>query len=203
MNKIIKSALMVCAYASALLVDAADEMKEVHPVARARKELEKKMMAKREAMRFGKFEIVGNVVSEQGEALDGVSLSLTICTEKEIKKEERVVNKTFEINYGKVNAVRIVLTKLGFYEEARSFTTRLMKEDTVIVELVEIGQPVALQEFQGFISFCPTGMSMVASFVPNEKIISSLSSKDILAESGAFPHILPWRYLPRGVCPQL
>lgn len=178
----------------------ADVVPNIHPVERAQQKLMMRAM-KKQLVHDVKVNV--NLVSEKDEQLSGVLLELVVLDEKGSTTEKKVVDKTFVLNYKNVIRVDVAITKPGYYDEKKVFAANLMKEDTVVVELVEIGQHVALQEFQGFISFCPTGMSMVASFVPNEKIISSLSSKDILAESGAFPHILPWRYLPRGVCPQL
>jgi len=189
MKKAAKQILIICLYISVLKVSADDAMVKMHPVASAQQKLEEKMMAKRREMRFGNFEIGGSVVSEQGEALEGVSLSLAICMEKGIKKEERVVDKTFKLNYEKVSAVHMILTKPGFYVEERSFTTRLMKENSFVVELVEIGQPVALQEYDGFISFCPTGMSVVVDFTSSEEMLKSLLTLDLVSKKDNLPKL--------------
>lgn len=157
MNKVI-FLVMLCAL---MWFGQSRSLGDIHPVEKAQNKLMDKYMSE---LRLGEIRIRGNVISDQGKELDGVSILLKIGSAEGPVVEKRLIDKDFDLSFKKVSSVHLTFSKPGFYSEAKAFAPAREVNFFSDIELVEIGELVKLRELKGFLTFCPKAMSKVLSF---------------------------------------
>jgi len=133
-----------------VLLKSSCSLSEPHPVEQARESLIRERMMH---FRLGSIRVRGCVISDQKEKMDGVSIKVLMGTMTGPLEERKLIDNVFDFSYENINGMHLTFSKDGYFSEEVALVPEQKNDKYLTIRLIEVGKPVQLTEYSGFLSF--------------------------------------------------